>query len=159
MGAVGCVVGGWLGDVWGRTKTCALMMVCRVWWPLWGILSMCARCAGVRVSYTVDERPIALTHTHTHSLTHAPTHSLSVQRRQIMSGTCSILIGLVWELPLWVTVLVSLVWGFSIVADSAQFSAIVIEVAEQAYVGTAVTAQVPLMKTGLGGGWQQVACR
>ena len=62
-----------------------------------------------------------------------------------MSGTCSILIGLVWELPLWVTVLVSLVWGFSIVADSAQFSAIVIEVAEQAYVGTAVTAQVLLM--------------
>ena len=96
-----------------------------------------------RVSYTVDERPIALTHTH--SLTHAPTHSLSVRRRQIMSGTCSILIGLVWELPLWVTVLVSLVWGFSIVADSAQFSAIVIEVAEQAYVGTAVTAQVLLM--------------
>ena len=33
-------------------------------------------------------------------------------------------------------------WGFWVVADSAQFSTIVTEVADQAYVGTAVTLQL-----------------
>jgi sugar phosphate permease len=33
------------------------------------------------------------------------------------------------------------VWGFAIVADSAQFSAAVSELAEESYVGTALTLQ------------------
>ena len=37
---------------------------------------------------------------------------------------------------------VGLFWGFWVVADSAQFSAIVTEVADQRYVGTALTLQL-----------------
>jgi hypothetical protein len=34
------------------------------------------------------------------------------------------------------------VWGFTVVADSAQFSTLVTEHADQAYVGTALTMQL-----------------
>ena len=37
-----------------------------------------------------------------------------------------------------------LVWGFAIVADSAQFSAAVSELAEGSYVGTALTLQTAI---------------
>jgi MFS family permease len=40
--------------------------------------------------------------------------------------------------------LIGLVWGFTIIADSAQFSTITTELADQAYVGTAVTLQLAL---------------
>jgi len=36
---------------------------------------------------------------------------------------------------------ISFIWGVSVVADSAQFSAIITEVADQRYVGTALTLQ------------------
>ena len=39
---------------------------------------------------------------------------------------------------------VGLVWGFTVVADSAQFSTMVTELADQAYVGTALTLQLAL---------------
>ncbi len=39
---------------------------------------------------------------------------------------------------------VGLVWGWTVIADSAQFSAIVTEVADQRYVGTALTMQTSL---------------
>ena len=38
--------------------------------------------------------------------------------------------------------IVGLVWGFTVVADSAQFSAMVTELADQSYVGTALTLQL-----------------
>jgi sugar phosphate permease len=41
-------------------------------------------------------------------------------------------------------VAVALVWGFTIVADSAQFSASVTELAPPAYVGTALSLQTSL---------------
>jgi hypothetical protein len=37
-----------------------------------------------------------------------------------------------------------MVWGFAVVADSAQFSTIVTELSDQAYVGTALTLQLAL---------------
>jgi sugar phosphate permease len=37
-----------------------------------------------------------------------------------------------------------IVWGMAIVADSAQFSTALTEVADRAYVGTAVTAQTAI---------------
>jgi MFS family permease len=37
---------------------------------------------------------------------------------------------------------VGLVWGFAVVADSAQYSTMVTELADQAYVGTALTLQL-----------------
>lgn len=40
--------------------------------------------------------------------------------------------------------LVALIWGFAVVADSAQFSTMVTELADQAYVGTALTLQLAL---------------
>ncbi len=58
------------------------------------------------------------------------------------SGACAILIGLLLGAPTWLVLLVGLVWGFTIVADSAQFSTLVTEHADQAYVGTALTMQL-----------------
>jgi MFS family permease len=59
-----------------------------------------------------------------------------------VSGSCCVLIGLLFGSPTWLVLLVGLVWGFAIVADSAQFSTIVTELADQAYVGTALTLQL-----------------
>ena len=61
-----------------------------------------------------------------------------------ISGTCSIFIGLLIGAPSWIVLLIGLVWGFSVVADSAQFSTLVTELADQSYVGTALTLQLAL---------------
>jgi MFS family permease len=55
------------------------------------------------------------------------------------SGTCALVIGLV---PAWLAVALALAWGFTVVADSAQFSTLVTEYADQAYVGTALALQL-----------------
>lgn len=60
----------------------------------------------------------------------------------VLSGSSAVLIGLLRTQPIPVVLAVGLFWGFWVVADSAQFSAIVTELAEQAYVGTAVTLQL-----------------
>jgi MFS family permease len=59
-----------------------------------------------------------------------------------VSGGCSIAVGLLFRMPAWLLLLVALVWGFAVVADSAQFSTMVTELADQAYVGTALTLQL-----------------
>lgn len=61
-----------------------------------------------------------------------------------VSGICSLGIGLLFGGPTWLIVIVGMVWGFTVVADSAQFSAVVTEVADQAYVGTALTMQTAI---------------
>lgn len=110
-GAVGCWVGGLLGDRWGRTNTTALAMA--------------------------------------------------------ISGVCAAVIGPLRTGPSWLLLAVALTWGFWVVADSAQFSAIVTEVADQSSVGTAVTLQlaagfvltvvtiwlVPVLRDSAGWGW------
>ena len=85
-GAVGCWVGGVLGDRWGRPETTAAMMA--------------------------------------------------------VSAACALVIGLVAEASAALVLVVGLVWGFSVVGDSAQFSTLVTELAEQAYVGTALGFQM-----------------
>ena len=85
-GAVGCWVGGVLGDRWGRPETTALMMA--------------------------------------------------------VSAACALGIGLVAEVSAALVLALGLVWGFAVVADSAQFSTLVTELAEQAYVGTALAFQM-----------------
>jgi MFS family permease len=85
-GALGCWVGGILGDRIGRPETTALAMT--------------------------------------------------------VSGACALLIGLFLDAPAWVVLAIGLVWGFTVVADSAQFSTLVTEHADQAYVGTALTMQL-----------------
>jgi MFS family permease len=61
-----------------------------------------------------------------------------------VSGSCCVLVGLLFGGPAWLVLLVGLVWGFAVVADSAQFSTMVTELADQAYVGTALTLQLAL---------------
>ncbi len=88
IGAVGCWLGGVLGDAWGRTRTTAAAMA--------------------------------------------------------ISGSCAILAGFVFGGPAWLVLAVGLVWGLTVVADSAQFSTIVSEVCDQLYVGTALTLQLAI---------------
>ncbi|AUV83845.1 MFS transporter [Salinigranum rubrum] len=62
----------------------------------------------------------------------------------LVSGTACLLAGLVFGSSLVVLAPFVLVWGFVIVADSAQFSAAVTELAEGSYVGSALTLQTAL---------------
>lgn len=62
----------------------------------------------------------------------------------VASGTCALTIGILADGPAWIVVAVGLVWGFTVVADSAQFSTLVTEHADQAYVGTALSMQLAL---------------
>jgi MFS family permease len=61
-----------------------------------------------------------------------------------VSGACCLVVGLTLGAPLWVAALVTWVWGFFVVADSAQFSALVTEVAPRDSVGTALMLQTSL---------------
>ncbi len=58
-----------------------------------------------------------------------------------VSGTCCLVVGLLFGESYVLLLPVVLVWGFFVVADSAQFSALVTEVAPQEAVGTALTLQ------------------
>jgi MFS family permease len=60
-----------------------------------------------------------------------------------VSGACALLAGFLFEHPGALTAL-CLVWGFAVVADSAQFSAAVSELTDPRYVGTALTVQTSL---------------
>ncbi|MSR21243.1 MAG: MFS transporter [Gemmatimonadetes bacterium] len=61
-----------------------------------------------------------------------------------VSGVCCLLVGLSLGAPFWVVALLTWVWGFFVVADSAQFSALVTEVAPPDSVGTALMLQTSL---------------
>ena len=61
-----------------------------------------------------------------------------------VSGACSLLIGLTFGMTLWLVVPVALVWGFFVIADSAQFSVLVTESVPPHAVGTALTVQASL---------------
>lgn len=58
-----------------------------------------------------------------------------------VSGLCSLGVGFLFGGPFWILAGVTWVWGFFVVADSAQFSAVVTEVAPREAVGTALTLQ------------------
>jgi MFS family permease len=60
------------------------------------------------------------------------------------SGLCALLMGWLLRAPAWLAIAVALVWGFSVVADSAQFSALVTELAPEHAVGTALTLQTAI---------------
>ena len=61
----------------------------------------------------------------------------------VSSGTCAALIGFAFDSPA-LLVAVALVWGVTVIADSAQFSAAISELAPPAYVGTALSLQTCL---------------
>ena len=61
-----------------------------------------------------------------------------------VSGACCLAAGPALAAPFWVVALLSWIWGFFVVADSAQFSAMVTEVAPSDSVGTALMLQTSL---------------
>ena len=61
-----------------------------------------------------------------------------------VSGACALMIGLVWGQSWWLLAPLALVWGFFVIADSAQFSVLVTESVPAHTVGTALTLQVSL---------------
>jgi MFS family permease len=67
-----------------------------------------------------------------------------VTRALAVSGACCLVIGLLFGQSLWLLAPVALVWGFFIIADSAQFSVLVTESVPSHAVGTAITLQVSL---------------
>jgi len=84
-----------------------------------------------------------------------------------VSAACCLAVPWAFAGPVWLFVAVGVVWGISVIADSAQFSALVSEHADPRFVGTALTLQVglgyvltaatlwglPLLARGLGS-WQ-----
>ena len=84
-----------------------------------------------------------------------------------LSGTCALVIGVFFDGPPLALALIAILWGITIVGDSAQFSAAVTELSDQSFVGTALTVQlgigyaltvvaiwlVPIAAEALGG-WQ-----
>ena len=60
-----------------------------------------------------------------------------------ISAVCCISIGFTFEYY-WLTVMVALIWGMAVIADSGQFSAAVTEFAQPEYVGTALTFQMAI---------------
>jgi MFS family permease len=61
-----------------------------------------------------------------------------------VSGSCAASIGLLFGASAWALLAICVVWGVSIVADSAQFSASIAELAEPSRVGTMLTLQTAL---------------
>jgi MFS family permease len=61
-----------------------------------------------------------------------------------VSGTCALTVGALFGRPLAALGPVLLIWGVTVVADSAQFSAAVSELAPRQLVGTALTLQTSL---------------
>ncbi len=85
----------------------------------------------------------------------------------VISGSCALVVGFVADgRPLLATA-IALVWGFAVVADSAQFSSSVSELSEPGYLGTQLTTQtsigflltlasiqlVPVVQEAAGWGW------
>ena len=60
------------------------------------------------------------------------------------SGACALLIGFAYPGPGWAFLLVAVIWGVTVIGDSAQFSAAVTELADQRFVGTALALQLGL---------------
>ncbi len=62
----------------------------------------------------------------------------------LTSGLCALAIGPVAGVAPTLAIVIALVWGFAVVADSAQFSAIAIEVAPRQLTGTMLTIQTSI---------------
>jgi len=62
----------------------------------------------------------------------------------ITSGTAAVLIGFFFGRSPLVVTIIALIWGFAVVADSAQFSTAVSELSVREYMGTALTMQTSM---------------
>jgi MFS family permease len=61
----------------------------------------------------------------------------------LLSGGAALVIGPAAAVP-WLAVAIAFVWGFAVIADSAQFSACVVTLSPPEYVGTMLTVQTSL---------------
>ena len=61
-----------------------------------------------------------------------------------LSGGCALIVGFLFAGSPWPILVLCLIWGAAVVADSAQFSASVMELADRELVGTMVTLQTCL---------------
>lgn len=60
----------------------------------------------------------------------------------LTSAACALLIGMTFNGPVWLFLVVAVIWGAAVIGDSAQFSAMVTEIADSHLVGTALTVQM-----------------
>jgi MFS family permease len=67
-----------------------------------------------------------------------------VVRALVVSGACALLSSVAFAQSFWLLVPLAWVWGVAVIADSAQFSALVTETAPPHAVGTALTLQTSL---------------
>lgn len=61
-----------------------------------------------------------------------------------ISGSCCLVVGLLYGGNPYVLFLIAAIWGASVVADSAQFSSCITELGDPQYIGTALTLQMCL---------------
>ena len=61
-----------------------------------------------------------------------------------ISGSCAVAIGFAWGQSWWILAPLALLWGFFVIADSAQFSVLATESVPAHIVGTALTLQLSL---------------
>jgi MFS family permease len=61
-----------------------------------------------------------------------------------VSGSSAVVCGLLFGAPAWIVFAVAIVWGVTVVADSAQFSSAVSELAEPGSAGSALSLQVAM---------------
>jgi MFS family permease len=59
-----------------------------------------------------------------------------------VSAACCLIIGPAFSAPVWLLVTVAIIWGYSVVGDSVQFSALVTENADAGYTGSALALQM-----------------
>ena len=67
--------------------------------------------------------------------------TVSTMTAMAASGLCAATIGVTFGGPPLLTLAVAIVWGITVIADSAQFSTAITELSPAAYVGTALTMQ------------------
>ncbi len=67
-----------------------------------------------------------------------------VRSAMVASGACALLTGAAWSLGFGALVAVAVVWGWFVIADSAQFSTLVTEQVPSHAVGTALTLQTSI---------------
>ena len=70
--------------------------------------------------------------------------SVTAAGAMAVSGSAALAVALLVDAPLWVLLPIMLVWGFSVIADSAQFSAAISELSPPSYVGSALTMQISI---------------
>ncbi len=70
--------------------------------------------------------------------------TLTTAGMMMVSGACALAIGFAFNGPSWLFITILVIWGISVIGDSAQFSAMVTELADQRFVGTALSVQLGL---------------